>query len=92
MGAVAACTPHERLREGSRNSFLRRLWNSEVLYRCRAKRVGIAEAGLRGFNNPSGNNLSYRIIAVIQFEDAKGAFISRRELLDVIRTEHRLLQ
>jgi hypothetical protein len=38
------------------------------------------------FNNPSGNNLSYRIIAVIQFEDAKAAFIGRREPLNVIKT------
>jgi hypothetical protein len=33
---------------------------------------------LRCFNNPSGNNISYRIIAVNQFEDAKGGFIGRR--------------
>ena len=47
-----------------------KLRNSEVLYcRC-AKRVRIAQSGLRCFNNPSGNNLRYRIIAVIQFEDA----------------------
>ena len=51
--------------------------------------LGIAEAGLRCFNNPSGNDLSYRILAVIQFEDAKGAFIGRREPLNVIRPEHR---
>jgi hypothetical protein len=51
---------------------------------------GFAEAGLRCFNNPSGNNLSYPIIAVVHFEGAKGPFIGRREPLDVIRPERRL--
>jgi hypothetical protein len=53
---------------------------------------GFAEAGLRCFNNPSSNNLSYRIIAVVHVERAKGPFIGRREPLDVIRPGRRLLQ
>ena len=92
MGAVTICAPHEKLREGSGNSFLSKLRNSEVFYRRRAERVRIAETGLRCFNNSSGNHFSYRIIAVTQFEDAKGAFIGCREPRDVIRPEHRLLQ
>ena len=69
-----------------------KLRNSEVLYCRRAERVRIAYAGLRCFDYPSGNNLRYRIIAVIQFEDAKGAFIRLCEPLDVFWTERRLLQ
>ena len=69
-----------------------KLRNSEVFYRRRAERVRIAETGLRCFNNSSGNNFSYRIIAVTQFEDAKGAFIGCREPRDVIRPEHRFFQ
>ena len=92
MGAAATCAPHEKLMQGSGNTFQSKLRNSEVLYRRFAERVRIAETGLRCFNNPSGNNFSYRIIAVTQFEDAKGAFIGCREPFDIIRPEHRPLQ
>ena len=92
MGAVAALRPSLGAKERKRQFVPNLLWNSEVFYRRRAERVGIAEAGLRRFNNPSGNNFSYRIIAVIQFEDAKGAFIGCREPRDVIRPEHRFFQ
>jgi hypothetical protein len=81
-----------RGKERKRQFVPSKLWNSEVFYRRRAERVRIAEAGLRCFDNPPGNNLSYWIIAVIQFEDAKGAFIGGREPLDIIRSERRLLQ
>ena len=81
-----------RAKERKRQFVPSKLWNSEVFYRRRAERVRIAKAGLRCFNNPSGNDLSYRIIAVVQFEDAKGAFIGGREPLDIIRSERRLLQ
>ena len=74
MGAVPICAPlNEKLREGSGDLSLIQLRNSEVLYRRRAERVRIAEAGLRCFNNPSGDNPRYRTIAVIQFEGMRRA-------------------
>ena len=92
MGAIPICAPREKLMEGSGNSFLIQAKELRGPLCRRAERIGIAEAGLRCFNNPSGNDPSCRILAVIQFEDAKGAFIGRREPLNVIRPERRLLQ
>ena len=52
--------------KGSGNSFLiqaKELW---VLYHRYAELFRITEAGLRCFDNPYRNDLSYRILAVIQ--------------------------
>src|SRR5215831_14664445 len=57
MGAVATCAPHEKLSKGSCNSFLSKLWNSEVPYR-RSQSDSGSRPGLRCFNNPPGDYFS----------------------------------
>ena len=92
MGAIATYAPHEKLKEGTGNSFLSGLWNSEVFDRYRAERCRIAHSSLGCFDNPLGNDLRYRIATVGQFQSAERVFIGRREPLDVLRPEYRVLQ
>jgi hypothetical protein len=92
MGAISTRAPHEKLKEGTGNSFLSRLWNSEVFDRYRAERCRITHSGLGCFDNPLGNDLGYRIVAVGQFKSAERVFIGRRKPLDVLRPEYRVFE
>jgi len=92
MGAVTACAPHEKLKQGTGNSFPSRLWNPEVFDRYRAERCRITHSSLGRLDNPLGNDLRYRIAAVGQFQSAQRIFIGRRKPLDVLRPKYRVLQ
>jgi hypothetical protein len=70
MGAITTCAPHEKLKEGTGNSFLRGLWNPEVFDRYRAERRRITGPSSGCFDYSLSDNLCYRIVSVGKLQSA----------------------